>query len=578
VLEYFPQLRLCLSGFGGNSEWQCAGWFDNGSSDVNELVPTRQWLRCIIKLTAKYENVYADLSGLNIYDDKVRSGLLEMLRLIQDEKNEEFKHLKNKLIFGSGWYLTSLTDVSKGGRSVGDRVPISHTYSNYCREFKTLFSIADMEVNGTLWERVSLINAWNFYGFDDRVGKIHDELVKNADGIVDTELLKKMNGAFDGSEWVAGLVEYIKDRNCEDIVCELRVPDEGDLDLVPYEQKVLDDDKITHVYWSYGDEHTPLENRLVKSENDIDWPSKYYNELNLHIETEEDNDGKVVELALNFDDDLKINLRGSVSGNKVMFEKVFEKYMGYPNNSYEFSPLEIKSKQNDTKYVFEPLGIIGDPNYTSYQFEPSNVAAEDITGDFVSRMRAAGKYMKEIKNNKTLSKVAALVLNTLLYHVLRKKLYNLSVDEIKQVLNAENETELNAKALTFDHFYKRVKTNGPWDLKNAEDGYKKYQKTGVIIAGKWCNVDVPGNVMYGYAGTMAGFSKDILLKMAGLAQKHSDKDDGKEPKYTLKSNWDDPRDQIQIKAGIALYEKSQRNENLLNANLIEEVFDEYEIK
>jgi len=210
VLEYFPNLRLCLSGFGGNTEWQRAGWFGNGDSNSNELLPTRQWLRCIIKLTAKYENVYADLSGLNIYDDTVRSGILEMLRLSQDEKNEEFKHLKDKLIFGSGWYLTSLTDVSAGGRRIGDQVPISHSYSNYCREFKDLFSIADIEGKGTLWERISLINAWNFYGFDSKISEIHDKLVKNGNGDVDTEMLKRMKDVFDGSEHVAGLVEYIK--------------------------------------------------------------------------------------------------------------------------------------------------------------------------------------------------------------------------------------------------------------------------------------------------------------------------------------------------------------------------------
>jgi hypothetical protein len=179
VLEYFPKLRLCFSGFGGSSEWQRADWFDNGSSDTNESLPTRQWLRCIIKLTAKYENVYADLSGLNIYDDTVRSGLLEMLRLIQDEEREDFKHLKDKLIFGSGWYLTRLTDVSKGGRGIADRVPVSHSYANYCREFKKIFSIADKDGEKKLWKQVSLINPWNFYDFsEDKFGKIDNELSK----------------------------------------------------------------------------------------------------------------------------------------------------------------------------------------------------------------------------------------------------------------------------------------------------------------------------------------------------------------------------------------------------------------
>jgi len=203
VLEYFPSLRVCLSGFGGNSEWLRAGWIGSGAS-----LPTRLWPRCIIKLAAKYENVYADLSGLNIYDDKIRGGLLEMLRLIQDDKNEEFKHMKDKLIFGSGWYLTCLTDVSTGGIDGG--VSVSHSYSNYCREFKKLVSMADIKGKGTLWERVSLINPWRFYGLDSKIGKIRDELVKNTDRNIDIKMLEKMKNVFDGSDNVVGLVDYIK--------------------------------------------------------------------------------------------------------------------------------------------------------------------------------------------------------------------------------------------------------------------------------------------------------------------------------------------------------------------------------
>jgi hypothetical protein len=178
VLEYFPKLRLCLAGFGGNSEWQLAEWPDNGDSS-----PTRLWIRCIIKLTAKYENVYADISGLNIYNEEIRNGLLEMLDLAQDDGNDGFKHLKHKLIFGSGWYLTSLTDVSDGGPSVDDWDKTWHSYGNYCREFKNLFYRADKEGGGKLWECVSYANPWNFYGLsEEKIDKIRNELSNNANG------------------------------------------------------------------------------------------------------------------------------------------------------------------------------------------------------------------------------------------------------------------------------------------------------------------------------------------------------------------------------------------------------------
>jgi predicted TIM-barrel fold metal-dependent hydrolase len=162
VLEYFPELHLCLAGFGGNSEWQLA---DRSDTDTSLL--TRQWIQGIIKLTARYKNVYADISGLNIYDTKIRNVFLKMLDLIQDNGNDEFKHLKDKLIFGSGWYLTYLTNVSDGGKNV------RHSYINYCREFKHLFDNADKNGYGELWERVSFINPWNFYTLSE--DKIHQK-------------------------------------------------------------------------------------------------------------------------------------------------------------------------------------------------------------------------------------------------------------------------------------------------------------------------------------------------------------------------------------------------------------------
>jgi len=175
VLEYFPNLRLCLSGFGGNSEWQMADWSDNDAP-----LPTRQWIRCIIELTAKYNNVYADVSGLNIYDEKIRNGLLEMLKLIQDDENDEFRHLRNKLIFGTDWYLTYLTDVANGGTGVNGWEDVRHSYSSYCREFKNLFYAADKEGKGKLWERVSLINPRSFYAMSQEVfDKIYGDLPNN---------------------------------------------------------------------------------------------------------------------------------------------------------------------------------------------------------------------------------------------------------------------------------------------------------------------------------------------------------------------------------------------------------------
>jgi hypothetical protein len=175
ALEYFPNLRLCLSGFGGNSEWQLADWPNSGTP-----LPTREWILCIIGLMLKYKNVYADMSGLNIYDKRIRTGLLKLLGLAQGEEDDEFKHLKNKLIFGSGWYFTHLTDTSKGGKGIDGGDAIRHSYGNYCREFKNLFYMADKEGTGKLWECVSIVNPRNFYALsEDKIDNVNNESSNN---------------------------------------------------------------------------------------------------------------------------------------------------------------------------------------------------------------------------------------------------------------------------------------------------------------------------------------------------------------------------------------------------------------
>jgi len=207
VLKEFPDLRLCFAGFGGTNTWQYLSereWMDEESDEM----PGKDWIEWIVELT-RYKNVYADVSGLNIYDSFVRIALLAVLDFAKNE-DENFKHLKYKLIFGSGWYTQFLGMIDVG-------------YASYCREFKRLFEAIDE--SGELWERVSLINPWNFYALSDgKINKIHDALAKNINGTVDCDMLKKMKSVFDGSKKNVGLVKYIKDRNEEDPIPTMDPP------------------------------------------------------------------------------------------------------------------------------------------------------------------------------------------------------------------------------------------------------------------------------------------------------------------------------------------------------------------
>jgi hypothetical protein len=193
-------------------------------------------------------------------------------------------------------------------------------YDGYCTEFKDFFDTVDC--TGELWERVSLLNPWNFYALGDKINDIHDELEKSADGLLDRPMLEKMKGVFDGSDKTEGLAKYISNRNAEDPPDEAEAPDEDDEDLAAFEAEVLEASQVTKTYWSYGDGHTQLRNR-VKNEDNV-WISKYYEDLNFHVETKDGNDGKIAEFTIEKDNGQKICLRGTVYGSRAMFEKVFK--------------------------------------------------------------------------------------------------------------------------------------------------------------------------------------------------------------------------------------------------------------
>jgi hypothetical protein len=71
-----------------------------------------------------------------------------MLHWMRDK--DEYKHLRNKVIFGTDWYLTHLTRADAGAE-----------YGNYCREFKRMID----EVDPTFWIRFTLVNPWTCYSF-----------------------------------------------------------------------------------------------------------------------------------------------------------------------------------------------------------------------------------------------------------------------------------------------------------------------------------------------------------------------------------------------------------------------------
>lgn len=90
VLEKYPNLKLDLAHFGGNDQWK-------DRMDGKPYV----WSDYIIQLCTKYPNVYTDLSY--VMSDKSRHG--ELVKLLKTNP-----HMRNKILYGTDWYLVSLDE------------------------------------------------------------------------------------------------------------------------------------------------------------------------------------------------------------------------------------------------------------------------------------------------------------------------------------------------------------------------------------------------------------------------------------------------------------------------------------
>jgi hypothetical protein len=112
-------------------------------------------------------------------------------------------------------------------------------------------------------------------------------------------------------------------------------------------------------------------------------------------------------------------------------------------------------------------------------------------------------------------------------------------------------------------FVEHVKSDSLVDLKRTNQEFKRESYSYHIIFD--CEVmraDAPGNILFGYVGTAAGFSEDELRRGAGLYQLYEDSD------RNLFSMWinypklfedygDNPGDGEQIKMGVAYYFESK---------------------
>jgi predicted TIM-barrel fold metal-dependent hydrolase len=139
VLQKFPKLRLCLAHFGGD-EWKKG--------------PESDWITEIVALTKEYPNVYTDFACWDL--DYAKESFAQIL------KNRRYSHLRDKILFGTDWYMTLLVLDGK-------------SYKSFCEEFMEFF--LELPDGKELWQRFTFINPFRFYGFfDKKEGEQRDKL------------------------------------------------------------------------------------------------------------------------------------------------------------------------------------------------------------------------------------------------------------------------------------------------------------------------------------------------------------------------------------------------------------------
>jgi predicted TIM-barrel fold metal-dependent hydrolase len=130
VLQIFPKLKLCLAHFGGDE------WNKGSGSD---------WISEITSLTKEYPNVYTDFSCWTL--ESCKESFAQVLT------NKQNGHLRDKILFGTDWYMKLLT-------------PGAKSYRKFCEEFWEFFQ--ELPDGKDLWQRFTFINPFAFYGFFDK--------------------------------------------------------------------------------------------------------------------------------------------------------------------------------------------------------------------------------------------------------------------------------------------------------------------------------------------------------------------------------------------------------------------------
>lgn len=136
-------LYLCLAHFGGPT--------DEGLA----------WNKQIIEMicSGKYPNLYTDISS-SFASDEFRA---YFKGIILDKKNTNLKRLKERILFGTDWYMTFVYSSPISGMD----------FNEYCRTAKPFLDGFDT----SLWPLFTQYNPYRFYRLDKNIDRIKDNIV-----------------------------------------------------------------------------------------------------------------------------------------------------------------------------------------------------------------------------------------------------------------------------------------------------------------------------------------------------------------------------------------------------------------
>lgn len=139
---------------------------------------------------------------------------------------------------------------------------------------------------------------------------------------------------------------------------------------------------------------------------------------------------------------------------------------------------------------------------------------------------------------------------------------------VKDILMSMVPGEPNNHWTAYNEFRKLVQGNGDWDHKPMIREYFHLNTLDPKTASLY-DYELWSNIHYGYVGKTIGFSENVLLEAAGIAQAVNKGISrlaiARAAKNNTAKNFDDPEDQIAIKIGFNLVNTGLSKDNILNS-------------